>query len=68
MNRKELIEIAKRCGAGSCHYPCQFRVRDWQSKEEYMTCMEDLIKALAGELEKATLVITVKKKGTKNEK
>lgn len=55
MNRKELIEIAKRCDLCHCNY-CPF------SNETH--CRTDLILRLVEELEKSTLTITVKKKGT----
>ena len=56
MTRKELIEIAKRCDLYHCNY-CPF------SNENH--CRTDLILMLVAELEKSTLTITVKKKGTR---
>ena len=55
MTRKELIEIAKRCDLCHCNN-CPL------SNETH--CRTDLILMLVSELEKSTLTITVKKKGT----
>lgn len=55
MKRKELIEIAKRCDLCHCNN-CPL------SNEIH--CRTDLILMLVSELEKSTLTITVKKKGT----
>lgn len=56
MNRKELIEIAKNCGAGDCHPACPYKQDEW-ALDSVMYCMEDLIKALAEELEKNTIPV-----------
>lgn len=52
MTRKELIEIAKNCGAGDCHPACPYKEGEWDL-ESVMYCMEDLISALADKLEMA---------------
>lgn len=56
MNRKELIKIAKNSGTGDCHPACPYKQDKW-NLYSVMYCMEDLIKALAEELEKSTLKI-----------
>ena len=56
MKRTELIEIAKNCGTGDCHPACPYKQDEWDI-DSVMYCMEDLIKELADELEKSTLVI-----------
>ena len=43
MNTKELIEIAKQCGTGVCHFDCPYH-------KEF--CMESLMTELASRLEK----------------
>lgn len=58
MKNKELIEIAKSCCAGDCHPACPYKQKDW-SLDSVMYCMEDLTKALADALEKATNKIAV---------
>lgn len=59
MKRNEMIEIAKRCDLYHCNY-CPL------SNENH--CRTDLIKMLVAELEKSTLVITVKKGKTNENK
>ena len=51
MKTEKLIEIAKKCGIGTCHKECPYKCEN--AFDGIVFCMEDLIKELTNKLEMA---------------